>query len=287
MQYSYSTETQKFVLSLSKQRIKLSIEEEHALIKELREKETTNKRKEQIKQLFIANTILWVVSKVREKNGVIDDDLIQESIIGVMNALNDFDLKTNIKFITYANVHIFKQKYIYISEIAPTVFIPTNVQKIRNKIAKLPNDLGLDEIAEKLNIKQEVVASIVGANPTYVSKDDELTGLQIESQVIGEDNDFSENLNSFLKRISPKRALVVTYILGLNGLYKNYEELAKMLYMHPNTVEVAFCNTMIEFGKEMGFGTKKDEFIGRFKQRISEINSTERKFNDKQKELFA
>jgi len=286
MQYCYSPETQKFINKLSRNRQHLTIEQEHNLIKELRLCETTERRKDEIKEIFISNTILWVVSKVRENNGIIDDDLLQVCSIGVLNALHNFDLSLNIKFITYANVHILKQKYIYITEVAPTVFIPTNVQKLKKKIQNLPENLSNYEIAEILKISEKDVSKILQVNPTYISKDNELSGLQIENEVTTNDSDFNENLTAYLSRISHKKALIVSYVLELNNEIRNFDEIGKMLQMHPKKVEVIFCQTMIDFGKEMEFGTKKNDFIGKFKQRIAEINSTNIKFNDKQRELF-
>lgn len=100
------------------------------------------------------------------------DDLLGYGIIGLIDAIEKFDYKKQIKFETYANIRI---RGAIIDQIRHMDWIPRSTRqkykKIEEAIAKLQkihgNDLSDEHIAAELEMTLEEYAKLVGEVTTY------------------------------------------------------------------------------------------------------------------------
>ena len=109
--------------------------------------EGKKKRKDQEKHLLeIRNKILvnnrplvsYTVDKCYNNKLLLKyrADLLQEGYIGLVKAIERFDLSKNFKFSTYAICWIIQSISLYLSNVEPTINIPTHIRAAQNKIIK-------------------------------------------------------------------------------------------------------------------------------------------------------
>ncbi|TDT72290.1 RNA polymerase primary sigma factor [Hypnocyclicus thermotrophus] len=100
-----------------------------------------------------------------KKYGLDLEDLVQEGIIGVMHAIEKFDIKKNIRFSTY--VYPWINHYINnaINTTSKQIRLPQNLILLSKKIKKLQeeyqNNLSLEHISEKLSLSLDKVKSLL------------------------------------------------------------------------------------------------------------------------------
>ena len=284
MQCSYDSYTQKYISNLSKKRKDLTMQEEHDLILEMRAKETSQKRINDIQELFICNTILWTVSQVKKNSqNQINADLIQEAQLGILRALETFDISKGLRFITYAQNYIFKYINIFKTEIEPTISIPTNVQKLSKKMAKYDGlEIDLEDIAAELGINETLAQRVANTSRySYFSKDSDEFNKQLEDKEISEINILDENLFTFLCRIEPLNAQIVRYALGIDKAVKKENNetieytldlylIARRFELDYDKTKLIFYKTMVEYGKAMNFSHNSIYFKS-FEDKIKKI----------------
>lgn len=121
----------------------------------------------QIRDEFIENFIMLVAKYARNRyfSGVSYEDLIQEGIMGIMKALEMYDVNRNIKFSTYASHWILQSIGRYIDNHETLIRIPVHqrdfIRKVLRKEKELTLQLGrkptVGEIALALDVPVEKV----------------------------------------------------------------------------------------------------------------------------------
>lgn len=155
----------------------LTKKEEYSLAKKLKGGDLKAREK------LIASNYRLVISiaKKYHRNNINFDDLLQESSIGLIKAVDKFDPDLGYKFSTYASWWIKQAALQYINESLTDIKVPTHSRLLNAKIKKckteLENKLGreptLKEISEVLDIPEKKIKYTIKANGAVTSLDKE------------------------------------------------------------------------------------------------------------------
>ncbi len=153
------------------------------------EKESSNedieKRITEIKDQLIDQNIGLVKSIAGDftNSGLDFEDLRQAGYIGLLNAVENYEMNRGTKFSTYAS-HLIKGEIRHqVRDNQPSVHIPQWIKRLNKKVKKaqerIYQDTGeyptIEELSEELNIEEEGVKEVLKARDsmTYVSIDRE------------------------------------------------------------------------------------------------------------------
>lgn len=179
------------------------------------------------------------VAKKYQNQGLPLMDLISEGNIGLLNAVDRFDVTKGYHFISYAVWWIRQAILKAVCEKSRMIRLPLNranelvqIEKARKVVVNNRTEEGeLLEIAGLLNMTPEHVRDIVNISrdmvsldtPLYADRDSSNMGDFLEDEqyenpeqfVIA--NNLREDIDSVLLTLTPKEAEVIRYRFGLNG----------------------------------------------------------------------
>ena len=195
------------------------------------------------------------VAKQYQNRGVSLQDLINEGNLGLIKAAHRFDETRGFKFISFAVAWIRQAISQAVSEQSRIVRLPMNkvnaLSKIRTTASALEQELkrqpSIDEIASKLDVKEDVVDTLLGAGSRHVSLDepidDDGDSTMIDYYVNDEESNradsvierkFTENAikQSLEHTLSEKERKIISMYFGV-GVSREYslEEIALSLDM--------------------------------------------------------
>ena len=195
------------------------------------------------------------VAKQYQNRGVSLQDLINEGNLGLIKAAHRFDETRGFKFISFAVAWIRQAISQAVSEQSRIVRLPMNkvnaLSKIRNTASALEQELkrqpSNDEIASKLDVKEDVVDTLLGAGYRHVSLDepidDDGDSTMIDYYVNDEESNradsvierkFTENAikQSLEHTLSEKERKIISMYFGV-GVSREYslEEIALSMDM--------------------------------------------------------
>jgi RNA polymerase primary sigma factor len=193
-------------------------------------------------QLLNVN-LRFVVSVAKQyQNQYINiSDLINEGLIGMNDAIDNFDASKGFKFITYAVQHIRKAMYNYIIENGKLVRMPANIindyNKCKREMQKIEQqeqrNVDITEVYENseyftknhssidkpMNDDNENTITTIYENPNSEKPDEEL-----------KKSDTEKIVNNALKILTQKEQYVIKQLFGINESYpKVIDEIAKDL----------------------------------------------------------
>ncbi|MFW6361662.1 MAG: sigma-70 family RNA polymerase sigma factor [Spirochaetota bacterium] len=179
------------------------------------------------------------VAKKYQNQGLPLADLINEGNIGLMNAIERFDVDKGFHFISYAVWWIRQAILKAISEKARMIRLPLNRANELVQIDKARKELQvgkaeepeIDEIAEATMMDKDHVANLINISqdlvsletPVYADKGASQLGDFIEDrdyrapEEVAMDNSLKDDINKVLKTLSEKEAEIIQYRYGLNG----------------------------------------------------------------------
>ncbi len=179
------------------------------------------------------------VAKKYQNQGLPLSDLISEGNIGLMNAIERFDVDKGYHFISYAVWWIRQAILKAICEKSRMIRLPLNranelvqIEKVRKQIqSERSEEAEIKQIARQLNMDEDHVADLINISrdlisletPVYAEKDSSLLGdfvedegyKQPEASVV--EKSLREDINAILSTLSDKEAEIVQYRFGLNG----------------------------------------------------------------------
>lgn len=236
----------------------LSKEEEIKLFKELKEEEEGKKipngpsAKDRI---FEANLrlVVNIAKSYANINGIGIEDLIQEGNLGLMRAIEKFEIERGFKFSTYATFWIMQSVIRAINDQSRTVRIPVHVNEILQKIKKEQRkafqagkpELSAEQLSEKLNISiQNINAALYISNEMIsLEKTTDENGEENESLVnfiksdkfaspsnVSENKNLREILNEILDTLDSREAWIIRYRYGMcdDGVPKTLDEVGRI-----------------------------------------------------------
>ncbi len=179
------------------------------------------------------------VAKKYQNQGLPLSDLISEGNIGLMNAIERFDVSKGYHFISYAVWWIRQAILKAICEKSRMIRLPLNranelvqIEKVRKEIqGRHGEEAEIRKIAETLNMSQEHVSDLINISrelisletPVYNEKDSSILGDFVEdegymapdSQVV--EKALKDDINEILLTLTEKEAEIVQFRFGLNG----------------------------------------------------------------------
>ncbi len=179
------------------------------------------------------------VAKKYQNQGLPLPDLISEGNIGLMNAIEKFDVDRGYHFISYAVWWIKQAILKAICEKSRMIRLPLNraneLVQIEKARKELQNVRGTEpetkDIARFLDMEKEHVESLLNISrelvsletPVFSEKDSTLLGEFVEdSDYVAPDEaiiekSLKEEINQVLKTLTQKEAEILQYRFGLNG----------------------------------------------------------------------
>ena len=180
------------------------------------------------------------VAKKYQNHGLDLEDLISEGNIGLMTAIEKFDVSKGYHFISYAVWWIRQCILKAVCEKSRAIRLPLNkanelvrIEHARKVVAgKKTEQQEYEEIGRMLNMDSAHVRDMINVSQEMISLDAELSSTEDghnqlldyqedtnykkpEEQVI--ENSLSSEINTVLKTLSPKEAKVIKLRYGLNG----------------------------------------------------------------------
>jgi len=179
------------------------------------------------------------VAKKYQNQGLPLGDLISEGNIGLINAIERFDVTKGFHFISYAVWWIRQAILKAICEKSRMIRLPLNRANELVQIEKVRKELGgsgrgnaeIVEIARQLDMDEDHVADLINISrdlisldtPIYDEKDSSLLsdfvvdrGYKPPHEVVV-DKALQEEINLVLETLSQKEAEIIQYRFGLNG----------------------------------------------------------------------
>ena len=231
-------------------------------------KETNDKsiREELIhRHLYIAE----ILSKKYANRGIEYDDIYQVACIGLIYAIDRFDMNKGYEFSSFATPTIIGEIKKYFRDKGWTIRVPRRIQELSKKInnskailsQKLQRSPTIEDIAEYLNCSQEEVLEAMEASKVYTpqsldltydsNSDDKDVNL---AELVGEDdiyfskienNDFLERAMENLNEVE-KKILIDRYFNKKTQVY-----IAKSLGISQMTVSRIEKKIIEKFRKEL------------------------------------
>ena len=200
----------------------------------LKDKKISKKEKQELIDELVVGNLRFVISvaKMYQNQGMDLLDLISEGNIGLIKAIERFDITSGFKFISYA-VHWVKQSILAsLNEYARTIRVPSNVlqdaQKIRkseensdtylieyneNVLVGIPSTVDLfQEINEDGDTLIEVIS-----NPNTDNPMDSLNNL----------DEIKKRVKYMLSVLDDREKVIIEGYFGLCGLERNLDDLGE------------------------------------------------------------
>jgi RNA polymerase primary sigma factor len=179
------------------------------------------------------------VAKKYQNQGLPLADLISEGNIGLMNAIERFDVSKGYHFISYAVWWIRQAILKAICEKSRMIRLPLNranelvqIEKVRKELQSgSRGDPEIQEIAKVLDMSEDHVADLINISRDMVSLDTPIYD-ERDSSVLSDyvedkgqkapeesaiDRSLREDINAVLNTLSSKEADIIQYRFGLNG----------------------------------------------------------------------
>ena len=179
------------------------------------------------------------VAKKYQNQGLPLADLISEGNIGLMNAIERFDVSKGYHFISYAVWWIRQAILKAICEKSRMIRLPLNranelvqIEKARKELQSgSRGDPEIQEIAKALDMNEDHVADLINISrdmvsldtPIYDEKDSSILSDFVEDkgqkapEELAIDRSLREDINVVLSTLSSKEADIIQYRFGLNG----------------------------------------------------------------------
>ncbi len=211
-----------------------------------REQEDTHARaaargEQAAKDMLVKSNLRFVVNiaKKYQNQGLPLSDLISEGNIGLINAIERYDVDKGYHFISYAVWWIRQAILKAVCEKSRMIRLPLNranelvqIEKARKYVTGgMSEDGEIREIARMLDMDADHVADLVNVSrdlisletPVFDERDSSVVGDFVENDAYVSpesaaiENNLKDDINSVLRTLTEKEREVIQYRFGLNG----------------------------------------------------------------------
>ncbi|MDD3981543.1 MAG: RNA polymerase sigma factor RpoD/SigA [Spirochaetales bacterium] len=192
------------------------------------------------REMLVKSNLRFVVNvaKKYQNQGLPLSDLISEGNIGLMNAIERYDVNKGFHFISYAVWWMRKAILKAVCEKSRMIRLPLNranelvqIEKARKNFEGLSEDQEIRDVATYLNMDPDHVAEIVAVSrdlvsldsPVYDEKNASVVGDFIENDLYQSPENYAselslkDDLNKVLEMLNLKERQVIEYRFGING----------------------------------------------------------------------
>jgi RNA polymerase primary sigma factor len=192
------------------------------------------------KDMLVKSNLRFVVNvaKKYQNQGLPLSDLISEGNIGLMNAIERYDVSKGFHFISYAVWWIRQAILKAVCEKSRMIRLPLNranelvqIEKARKNFEGLSEDQEIRDVAAYLNMDPDHVAEIGAVSrdlvsldsPVYDEKNASVVGDFIENDLYQSPENYAselnlkDDLNKVLELLNIKERQVIEYRFGING----------------------------------------------------------------------
>lgn len=194
------------------------------------------------KDILIKSNLRFVVNvaKKYQNKGLPITDLINEGNIGLINAIEKYDVSRGYHFISYAVWWIRQSILVAIGEKSKMIRLPLNrfgelvqIEKARKEIYEITGEEPTaGEVADMLNLDKGLVENLLAVSREYVSLDTPLNPGMRDASVVGDfvedksyklpeeilvDESLKEEIEKLLMNLPEKEAAVLRRRYGLSG----------------------------------------------------------------------
>lgn len=193
------------------------------------------------KDMLVKSNLRFVVNVAKryQNQGLPLSDLISEGNIGLINAIERYDVDKGYHFISYAVWWIRQSILKSVCEKSRMIRLPLNranelvqIEKARKYLgAGLTEDKEINEIAKMLDMDATHVADLVNVSrelvsletPVFEERDSSVLGDFIENDMYKSPDDhvieqgLKDDINDVLRTLGEKEREVIQYRFGLNG----------------------------------------------------------------------
>lgn len=257
--YNVDTDTQKKYIKYYcevKPKFKEKYENADEKEKEKLLKEAIKDANEEKKKFIENNERLIITAIYRNNDDIPKEELMQEANIGLIKALEKFDIETDYKFSTYAVWWIKQSINRYIANNGKTIRVPSNTLIQQKKLiiaqAELEEQLQrkptIEELAKYTNISKKMIklmqenlayqTNLVSLNEPFQTKSMEKE-TTLENSIPDETSDFTEEtenkiiieeLKEIIKKLDKNSQFIINMRMGLiDGKVHTLDEIASHL----------------------------------------------------------
>ncbi len=194
------------------------------------------------RDMLVKSNLRFVVNiaKKYKNHGIHLSDLINEGNIGLLNAIEKYDVDRGYHFISYAVWWIRQAILKAIGEKSRMIRLPLNragelvqIEKVRKEYLSVNGtDPEIKDIASQLSLSEEHIREMISISREHISLDTPVTSIDKDSAKMGDyiedtmykqpddqiiDKSLKEEINKLLSTLSGKEANIIEQRFGLNG----------------------------------------------------------------------
>lgn len=206
---------------------------QNELFLKLRNKKTSEKEKIEIRKEITKGNLRFVITiaKLYQNQGLDLNDLISEGNIGLIKAIDKYDVSSNIKFISYAVWWIRQSIMSSLNDYARTIRIPSNIVQEMEKKRKEDN-----LVDNYLTIKDFTLPYCVSLYDKINDEGDELIDVVEDKNnentdfiTLNNKNEIKNKLDLLLSVLDKRERIIIEGYFGLNGSESNLDDLGELL----------------------------------------------------------
>jgi len=213
----------------------ISHERENEIFSQLKDSNLTKPERQKLVDEVVKGNLRFVISiaKGYQNQGLDVSDLISEGNIGLIKAIERYDISSGFKFISYA-VWWIKQQILYaLNEYARTIRVPSNViqeaQKLKKAEASQEDSFYVEyseipltgipttiDLFREINEEGDTLLEII-ANPNAVSPED----------LANSGEDLKHRIKYMMSFLDERESAIIEGYFGLTGTEKNLDDLGE------------------------------------------------------------
>jgi RNA polymerase primary sigma factor len=222
---------------------------EKLIIESYNDPNTTDEEKQILKNKLVEGHLKYALQIANSYAGlgVELDDIIADANMGLIKAVNSFDWKRNIKFITHASYHIRGEILNSLNNNARVIRLPMNIMNKLNKEIKALNKNGVEMSGEMINLPSTTnLHKVIGEDSMLVDiiKND-------NASIPDENIEYEYNINYLLSKLDDRSAKVISLLFGLEGKQLEIKEIADEMNIHKETVRLIKMKAIEKLEKKL------------------------------------